>query len=87
MVTRLSASKKRDEVVMLQIMPSTWVPGLMKLLMRNAICLRLLSPPPIARVPPPRLPFFFLGFSTGSSVWRKWSGEGGGGMSIKMMSF
>lgn len=21
--------------------------------------------------------FFFLGFSTGSSVWRKWSGEGG----------
>lgn len=33
---------------MLQIMPSTRVLGLMKLLMRNAICLRLLSPLPIA---------------------------------------
>lgn len=52
-VTRLSASWKREEVVMLQIMPSTRVLGLMKLLMRNAICLRLLSPLPIACAPPP----------------------------------
>lgn len=56
-VTRLSASEKRAEVVMLQIMPSTRVPGLMKLLMRNAICLRLLSPLPIACAP---MPFLLL---------------------------
>lgn len=56
---------------MLQIMPSTWVPGLMKLVMRNAICLRLLSPLPIACAPPP-----LWVFSTGSSVW--WIGKAGG---------
>lgn len=55
-MTRQRAGEEREEVVMLQIKTSTWVPGLMKLLTRNAICLRLLSPPPqIARPSPPPL--------------------------------
>lgn len=45
-MTRQRAGEDREEVVMLQIKTSTWVPRLMKLLTRNAICLRLLSPPP-----------------------------------------
>lgn len=68
---------------MLQIMPSTRVLGLMKLLMRNAICLRLLSPLPIARAPPPlRLLYGF--FPQGLVI----GGKGKeGDTSKKMMSF
>lgn len=57
-MTRQRDGEEREEVVMLQIKTSTWVPGLMKLLTRNAICLRLLSPrppPQIALLPPPPL--------------------------------
>lgn len=76
-VTRLSTSLKREKVVMLQIMPSARVLGLMKLLMRNAICLRLLSPPPIACAPLPLLLLLLYGFfSTGFSDW--WKRKGGG---------
>lgn len=83
-MTRQSADEEREEVVMLQIKTSAWVPRLMKLLTSNAICFRLLSPSPpvpIASLPPPPL---LSGLDCGGRVF---GGQTAAAASKKMMSF